>query len=425
MSAGDANTTVENVNESGTGETTWYILDETGDTQLDILPRNVTAPEDLSTAFEDVKIDLSDTVDSKADLSTTFEDAKEVVSVVENNGDLSCEFEDARVLPCVLDDKEVSEKEMFRFRTLKSLHQNVTPRTSPRGGRKLKKRKRKPTTPQPPNNTTTPGQGSGKALNKKKKRKKSVILIDSDSEPDDSVIEIADDSSVIVLSDDEVGVCSGTLTKPKAKKQNTGNVLKNSNPILGEHFKKKEGTSTQDHSPEKIKKNAELYQPMADQSEKKTGLRPIVIDGCNVAFGHGRDRFSSLGLKICVDYFKKLGHEVRVFLPQFRKHHNATTDPQLLDAMEKEGTLCYTPSRRTDEKMIVSYDDRFIVQYADASGGVIVSRDNYRDLLNENPEWKETIHKRLLMYTWVGDTIMFPKDPLGRHGPNLEEFLKF
>jgi len=29
------------------------------------------------------------------------------------------------------------------------------------------------------------------------------------------------------------------------------------------------------------------------------------------------------------------------------------------------------------------------------------------------------------MFTWVGDVIMFPQDPLGRHGPNLESFLRF
>jgi hypothetical protein len=38
---------------------------------------------------------------------------------------------------------------------------------------------------------------------------------------------------------------------------------------------------------------------------------------------------------------------------------------------------------------------RFIVQYAAESGGVIVSTDTYRDLLAENPAWKETIEKRL------------------------------
>jgi hypothetical protein len=38
---------------------------------------------------------------------------------------------------------------------------------------------------------------------------------------------------------------------------------------------------------------------------------------------------------------------------------------------------------------------RYTVQYAAECGGVIVSTDNYRDLLEENPAWRETIEKRL------------------------------
>jgi hypothetical protein len=34
------------------------------------------------------------------------------------------------------------------------------------------------------------------------------------------------------------------------------------------------------------------------------------------------------------------------------------------------------------------------VQYAAECGGVIVSTDNYRDLLQENPAWRETIERR-------------------------------
>jgi hypothetical protein len=42
---------------------------------------------------------------------------------------------------------------------------------------------------------------------------------------------------------------------------------------------------------------------------------------------------------------------------------------------------------------------RYIVQYAAECGGVIVSTDNYRDLLKENPAWRETIENRSGTYT--------------------------
>ena len=69
---------------------------------------------------------------------------------------------------------------------------------------------------------------------------------------------------------------------------------------------------------------------------------------------------------------------------------------------------------------------RYIVQYASVKGGIVVSNDQYRDLLDEDPLMRETIENRLLMYNWVaGDTLMLPWDPLGRFGPNLDDFLYF
>lgn len=57
-------------------------------------------------------------------------------------------------------------------------------------------------------------------------------------------------------------------------------------------------------------------------------------------------------------------------------------------------------------------------------GGIVVSLDQYRDLYLEKPEWRDTIEKRLLIPTFVGNYVMFPEDPLGRGGPTLEEFLR-
>lgn len=68
---------------------------------------------------------------------------------------------------------------------------------------------------------------------------------------------------------------------------------------------------------------------------------------------------------------------------------------------------------------------RLLVQCAAELEAVVVSGDNYRDLLRENPTLRDTIEKRLLIPTWVDDMIIFPSDPLGRHGPSLERFLRF
>lgn len=157
-----------------------------------------------------------------------------------------------------------------------------------------------------------------------------------------------------------------------------------------------------------------------------SGLRPIIIDGSNVAFDHGRKRFFSCrGLEICINYFKERGHKVTAFVPHFRVKANQCDNPKLLEKLENQGDVILTPSRQIDGVQITSYDDRYIVQFAAVKGGVIVTKDNYKDLLGENPAWEDTIKFRLLQFTWAEDLLMFPNDPLGLHGPNLESFLSF
>ena len=52
-------------------------------------------------------------------------------------------------------------------------------------------------------------------------------------------------------------------------------------------------------------------------------------------------------------------------------------DRELLDALFKKDILVYTPSRKTDTGCWDSYDDRYIVEYADERKGIIVTNDNY------------------------------------------------
>ncbi|XP_029458340.1 probable ribonuclease ZC3H12C [Rhinatrema bivittatum] len=159
-------------------------------------------------------------------------------------------------------------------------------------------------------------------------------------------------------------------------------------------------------------------------------LRPIVIDGSNVAMSHGnKELFSCRGIKLAVDWFLERGHkDITVFVPAWRKEQSRPdaliTDQEILRKLEKEKILVFTPSRRVQGRRVVCYDDRFIVKLAFESDGIIVSNDNYRDLANEKPEWKKFIDERLLMYSFVNDKFMPPDDPLGRHGPSLDNFLR-
>ncbi|EHB10438.1 Putative ribonuclease ZC3H12D [Heterocephalus glaber] len=166
-----------------------------------------------------------------------------------------------------------------------------------------------------------------------------------------------------------------------------------------------------------------------DCSDPASSLRPIVIDGSNVAMSHGsKEVFSCRGIQLAVDWFRDRGHTyIKVFVPSWRKEPSRSDTPvreqHVLEELERQAVLVYTPSRKVNGKRVVCYDDRYIVKVAYEKDGVIVSNDNYRDLQSENPEWKWFIEQRLLMFSFVNDRFMPPDDPLGRHGPTLSNFL--
>uniref|UniRef100_W5NK55 Zinc finger CCCH-type containing 12D n=1 Tax=Lepisosteus oculatus TaxID=7918 RepID=W5NK55_LEPOC len=164
--------------------------------------------------------------------------------------------------------------------------------------------------------------------------------------------------------------------------------------------------------------------------EPGSGLRPVVIDGSNVAMSHGdKQVFSCRGIQLAVQWFWDRGHhDITVFVPLWRKEQPKPEAPithqHVLHELERRKILVYTPSRCVNGKRVVCYDDRFIVKLAYKSDGIIVSNDNYRDLQLEKPHWKKFIEERLLMYTFANDTFMPPDDPLGRNGPTIENFLR-
>ncbi|XP_017331858.1 ribonuclease ZC3H12A [Ictalurus punctatus] len=168
--------------------------------------------------------------------------------------------------------------------------------------------------------------------------------------------------------------------------------------------------------------------PAVDEID--SDLKPIVIDGSNVAMSHGnKEVFSCRGIELAVNYFLERGHRnITVFVPSWRKEQPRPdvliSDQHILAELERRKIVVFTPSRRVGGKRVVCYDDRFIVKLAYDLDGIIVSNDTYRDLQSERLEWKRCIEERLLMYSFVNDKFMPPDDPLGRHGPNLDNFLR-
>ncbi|KAK3879887.1 hypothetical protein Pcinc_015581, partial [Petrolisthes cinctipes] len=172
------------------------------------------------------------------------------------------------------------------------------------------------------------------------------------------------------------------------------------------------------------------HQQQQQQQQQQQTLKPIIIDGSNVAMSHGnKTTFSCRGLRVCVDWFRARGHtEITVFVPAWRKEaprwDTAIADQEVLLELERERVLVFTPSRVCGGKRIVSYDDRYILKEAVEAGGIVVSNDNYRDLAAESPAFRRVVEESLLMYSWVNGRFVPPDDPLGRSGPTLDVFLR-
>ena len=63
--------------------------------------------------------------------------------------------------------------------------------------------------------------------------------------------------------------------------------------------------------------------------------------------------------------------------------------------------LSFTPSRQFLGKRIVCHDDNYILSYAASSGAIVVSNDNFRELIMVKPEYKKVVEERILMYSFV------------------------
>ncbi|VEL32239.1 unnamed protein product [Protopolystoma xenopodis] len=104
--------------------------------------------------------------------------------------------------------------------------------------------------------------------------------------------------------------------------------------------------------------------------------------------------FSVEGIRLAVEYFKKRGHDdISIVIPR----HWQSQGGVLFKEYERRGYMVYTPSRCVNGERQCAYDDRVILQLASRTRAVVISNDQYRDLIEENPAFRDVIENRIIV----------------------------
>ena len=155
----------------------------------------------------------------------------------------------------------------------------------------------------------------------------------------------------------------------------------------------------------------------------------ILLDMSNIAMRHGNsEKFSTKGIKLCLDFFIKNGHEVSGFLPEYLfkdKEEQKTKSGQIrkivpddvnyLKDLHSKGFVIQTPSQ--------DYDDSYNIQYCKSKNAYFVTNDLYRDYLDKiNDSKQRESEKRWIISKRISYT--FNKDEF-IPGPDSEFFKEF
>ena len=182
---------------------------------------------------------------------------------------------------------------------------------------------------------------------------------------------------------------------------------------------------------QKMLKEQEFIMQSINRINDKDNLRPIIVDGNDVGSSVNKQFFKISRIKQVVDFFLNREHEVYVILPAWRRDQitssNQSQDQSILNEIEGklQERLNWTPYKKIGPtKYIKCNDDNFIIKLTLMKKGVIVSNDSFKDFLNKSEEIRQLIEERVLMYTFIDESFMPAEDPLGKSGPNLDNFLR-
>ena len=107
---------------------------------------------------------------------------------------------------------------------------------------------------------------------------------------------------------------------------------------------------------------------------KKGKYRPVVIDGCNVGFLHGKNqKFSAKGLIIIYEYFINKGYDDKdIIIIVKHMPRLAEEDAEILKNLKGAGIVHEAPSRFVGNQLLRSDDDLFILSMAKDIGKIMM-----------------------------------------------------
>ena len=157
---------------------------------------------------------------------------------------------------------------------------------------------------------------------------------------------------------------------------------------------------------------------------KLDALPKVVLDGQNIAFGHGETQaiqlnkkkvFSYEGFRFAFEALYKRGFKAEFILPSFhlsKKRVERFDKTKVIDYLNEFDVFVNVGGSESNKK-----DDSFILQHAFNKNLIIISNDQYRNKLEELSEkeynlWKPWLDKNRLGFKFENDSFIIDSDCL-------------
>ena len=197
------------------------------------------------------------------------------------------------------------------------------------------------------------------------------------------------------------------------------------------------------YAPEDFEEKEEEFQTVVAKSKKKKEttkkpgqkgeLRPIIIDGLNIARKYGNylrknNKFwEAKGLKLCYDYFvNKWNYEdKKISIVWKYVNEEYVNDKEILEEFKDKRIIVEASSRKVDGQRLQLDDDTLALDIALEKGGIIISFDTFRNHFDNSTTYRSVIKNQVIEPTFDHAEVRFHPKPFGDRGPTLTKLLRF